>query len=238
VGEPGRALAETNAFEVMWTPLFIRDPDLAPGIDETDMEATDLLATMADLLGVDLPYEVQGASAVSDPDTSGTKRYMRLQNAFQVEPDALLDIDTASNYAQLLADHWPVVPVDDPVGAFYRRYPLGGLYGRAIADLEVGPSAGSATLDQREAVESGGDGPLSAYLGGEIDVDGAGADPWVVVALDGVVQGFSPLFPMVDTDSAYSILLSEEAAGEDGGHEVDLYLTDGPDQPLRPLTPS
>jgi len=53
-----------------------------------------------------------------------------------------------------------------------------------------------------------------------------------------VVQGFSPLFPMVDTDSAYSILLSEEAAGGDGGHEVDLYLTDGPDQPLRPLTPS
>ena len=71
VDEPGRALGEDNAFEVMWTPLFIRDPDLAPGVDETDMEATDLLPTMADLLGIDLPYEVQGASAVSRPGHHG-----------------------------------------------------------------------------------------------------------------------------------------------------------------------
>jgi hypothetical protein len=235
VGEPGRALAESNAFEVMWTPLFIRDPDLAHGVDETDMEATDLLPTMADLLDVDLPYEVAGASAVSAPDTSGTKRYQRLQNAFQVEPDALLDIDTASNYARLLDDHWPAVEVDDPVAGFYRRYPLGGLYGQAVTDLTVGGPAGTATLDQRDALESGGAGPLPAYLGGEIDVDGTGDDTWVVVAVDGVVQGFSQLFPMVDTESAYCILLSEEAASG-SGHEVDLYVTDGPDQPLRPLT--
>jgi Sulfatase len=234
VGEPGRALGEDNAFEVMWTPLFIRDPDLAHGIDETDVEATDLLPTMADLLDVDLPYEVDGASAVSAPDTSGTKRYQRLQNAFQVEPDALLDIDTASNYARLLDDHWPIVEVDAPVAGFYRRYPLGGLYGQAVADLTVGEPAGTATLDQRDGLEGGGDGALPAYLGGEIDVDGAGDDTWVVVAVNGVVQGFSQLFPMVDTESAYSILLSQEAASG-AGHQVDLYVTDGPDQPLRPL---
>ncbi|HEY8058848.1 MAG TPA: sulfatase-like hydrolase/transferase, partial [Acidimicrobiales bacterium] len=235
VGEPGRALGEDNAFEVMWTPLFIRDPDLAHGVDETDVEATDLLPTMADLLDVDLPYEVAGASAVSAPDTSGTKRYQRLQNAFQVEPDALLDIDTASNYARLLDDHWPVVEVDDPVAGFYRRYPLGGFYGQAVTDLTVGEPAGTATLDQSDAPEAGDDGPLPAYLGGEIDVDGAGDETWVVAAVDGVVQGFSPLFPMVDTESAYSVLLSQEAASG-GSHQVDLYVTDGPAQPLRPLT--
>ena len=41
---------------------------------------------------------------------------------------------------------------------------------------------------------------------------------------------------MIDTDSAYSVLLSEDAAGDGGDHQVDLYVTDGPDQPLRPLT--
>ena len=40
---------------------------------------------------------------------------------------------------------------------------------------------------------------------------------------------------MVDTESAYSILLSQEAASG-AGHQVDLYVTDSPDQPLRPLT--
>ena len=120
----GRSV-ENNAFEVMWTPLFIRDPDLAHGVDETDMEATDLLPTMADLLDVDLPYDVDGASSVSAPDTSGTKRYQRLQNAFQVEPDALLDIDTAANYARLLDDHWPVVDGRRPRGRLLPPLPAG-----------------------------------------------------------------------------------------------------------------
>ena len=53
--------------------------------------------------------------------------------------------------------------------------------------------------------------------------------------VDGVVAGFSRLFPMIDTDSAFSILLAQDAAGA-GGHAIDLYLTDGPDATLRPLT--
>ncbi len=77
-----------------------------------------------------------------------------------------------------------------------------------MADLDVAGPAGTADLDQLDAVRDGGDGPQPAYLGGQVDVDGVDAeDAWVVAAVDGVVQGFSQLFPMVDTDSAFSILL-------------------------------
>jgi hypothetical protein len=238
VDSPGRALADDNVHEVMWTPLFVRSPGLAHGVDETDVEASDLLPTIADLLDVDLPYEVDGASAVSQPDTSGSKRYMRLQNPFQLEPTALLDVDTASHYEDLLTDHWPDIDVADPVGAFYRRYPLGPLYGQPVSGLEVAEPAGSADVDQLAALTEGSDGPIPAYVGGRIDVPDAGDDTWVVVAVDGVVEGFSPLFPLVDTESAFSVLLAEDVVAEGGPHDVQLFVTTGPDAPLRPLTTS
>jgi hypothetical protein len=234
VDSPGRALSPDNTHEVMWTPLFIRDPTLPRGPVDTDVEATDVLATMADLLDTDLPYDTEGRSAITDPDTSGVKRYMRLQNPFQTEPDALLEIDTASNYERLLADHWPRVDVDDPVGGFYRRYDLAPLYGRPVDELTLGPPAGSAEVDQLDDLTEGAE-PLPAYVGGTIEVAGADDDTWVVVAVDGVVQGFSQLFPMIDTDSAFSVLLDQDVVAG-GGHEVDLFVTDGPDAPLRPLT--
>jgi len=235
VDQPGRALSSANAHEVMWTPLFIRDPTLTHGIDETDIEATDLLPTMADLLGIELPYVVDGASAVSEPDTSGTKRYQRLQNPFQPEPDALLNIDTANNYRRLLSDLWPTVDVDDPVGSFYRQYPLGDVYGQEVADLQVGEGSGSAELDQLDAVRDGEDGAQPAYLGGQVDLDGIDADDaWVVAVVDGVVEGFSPLFAMLDTDAAFSILVDQDVVGGEP-HDIDLYVTEGPGGPLHPL---
>ncbi|HYF46664.1 MAG TPA: sulfatase-like hydrolase/transferase, partial [Acidimicrobiales bacterium] len=235
VDSPGRALSDTNAHEVMWTPLFIRAPGLPHGVDDTDVEATDLLPTIADILEVDVPYEdVYGRSAISDPDTSGIKRYQRLQNPFQPEPDALVEVDVASNYERLLSSHWPDIDVADPVGAFYRRYPLGPLHGRSVDELPRGSPAGSAELDQLDRLQAPPDGPLPAYLGGQVDVPGSGEGTWVVVAVDGVVQGFSQLFPMVDTESAFAVLLDQEVAAG-GPHEVELFVTTGADQPLRPL---
>jgi hypothetical protein len=102
-----------------------------------------------------------------------------------------------------------------------------------VSELEEGSPAGSAELVQLERLTEGGDGPLPAYLGGHIDVPGSDEDTWVVLALDGVVQGFSQLFPRVDTESAFSILLDQEVAAET--HEVELFVTTGPDEPLRPL---
>ncbi len=235
-GEPGRALGRRNVPDVMWTPLFVRAPGLEPGTDDTDVEATDLLPTLADLLGVDLPYEVDGQSAASQPDTSGRKRYQRIQNPFQPEPDALLSIDTEANLARLLDEDWPVVPVDDPVGAFYARYPMGTLVGRATDDLDVAAAdAGAATVADLDALADGGDGPVAAYVSGTVG-GGVPADAWVVLALDGRVAAVSPQYPVVDSSSAFSMLLDQATATTTGGgHEVALFWSASPTGPLHPL---
>ncbi len=235
-GEPGRAIGATNMPDVMWTPLFIRTPALAPGPVDTDVEASDLLPTIADLLGVELPYESDGQSAVSAPDTSGEKRYQRLQNPFQVEPDALLSIPTAENLQRVLTEPWPEVDAEDPVAGFYARYELASLMGRPTSDLTVGSPAGSADFAQLAELRDGTDGPLPAYLGGSIDAPGAGAEDWVVVAVDGTVAGYSALFPGIDSETSFGLLLAEDVVAGGGPHDVDLFLATTPDAPLRPLT--
>jgi Sulfatase len=228
VDEPGRALGEQNTPEIMWTPLFIRMSGLPHGVDDANVQATDVLPTIADLLDIDVDYDVNGSSAVGRPERGDqTKQYMRLQNFFQVEPDALLDIDGAANLQRLLTEPWPDVDVDDPVGAFYRRTPLGDLYGQRVDDLDLAEAPpGSVHVDQLDALEGGGDGPLPAFLGGTVgdDVD---PDTWVVVAVNGRVAAMSSLYPTASSDRAFSVLLDEDAVDR-SGNDVQLFLAEAP----------
>ena len=234
VDQPGRALSSGTPTRSCGRRCSSGTRRWPPGSTTTDIEATDLLPTMADLLGIELPYAVDGASAVSHPDTSGTKRYQRLQNPFQPEPDALLNIDTAGNYRRLLSDLWPTVDVDDPVGSFYRQYP--SVTSTAVTwPSSSGPGGGSAELDQLDAIQEGGDEAQPAYLGGQVDLDGIDPDDaWVVVAVDGVVQGFSRLFAMLDADTAFSILVDQDVVG---GEPTTSTSTSSPPPPA-PSTPS
>jgi Sulfatase len=238
VDEPGRALGARNVPEIMWTPLFIRSPGLAHGVNDANVQATDLLPTLADLLDIDLDYDVDGSSVVGRPDGGDTdKQYMRLQNFFQVEPDELVTVDGEENLHRLLTEPWPAVDPDDPVGAFYRRTPLGDLYGDAVDTLDLGlPADGSAHVDQLDAVEAGGDGPLPAFVGGTVD-ESIAADAWVVVALNGEVAAMSPLFPTATSDRAFSVLLAEDLLDR-SGNDLELFVSEGPGLPLRPLAAS
>jgi len=104
-----------------------------------------------------------------------------------------------------------------------------------VADLEIGPDGGAAELDQLDAIREGTDGSQPAYLGGQVDLDGVDADgAWVVAVVDGVVRGFSRLFPMLDTDTAFSVLVDQDVVG-DGAHAIDLYVIESSTGPLLPL---
>jgi hypothetical protein len=109
--------------------------------------------------------------------------------------------------------------------------------GRSVDELTLGSPAGSADFGQLAELRDGTDGPLPAYIGGTIDVSGADADEdWVVMAVDGRVVGFSALFPGIESDTSFGLLLAEEVVAGGTPHDVDLYLATTPDRPLRPLT--
>lgn len=68
--EPIRGTSDANAWEIMWVPFFVRAPGLPAGVvDDRAVSSVDILPTIADVLGIELPFETDGVSAlVADPE--------------------------------------------------------------------------------------------------------------------------------------------------------------------------
>ena len=74
VGFPYRRYTTGADFDsIMWTPLFIKAPHQGAGrptpgrVDDRPMLSIDVLPTMADILGVKIPWKVDGRSALGQP---------------------------------------------------------------------------------------------------------------------------------------------------------------------------
>lgn len=250
-GERGRAITDDNAFEVMWTPLFVRSPGLESGPTDVNAQAVDVLPTIAALGAVDLPFATDGSPLVQVDGTrivpvdgvggdSGIKSYARFTNAFQPEDDAVLDVHVDRELPRVLAAGRDVTSAeaDDPIGSFHRSTPHGALYGKPIDALDVGrPAPVDLRLDQLDRLRDGAEqGALPAYVGGwtSSDLGGGRAEPWFAIALDGVVAALSPVFPGPDRDQAIATMI-DPARLDRSGHDVTAYLVTTPGGPLRPV---
>jgi hypothetical protein len=62
--EQRRALTEGNACDVLGVPLFIKRPhERAGGVSDRNVELIDVLPTIADVVGIEIPWRVDGGSA-------------------------------------------------------------------------------------------------------------------------------------------------------------------------------
>lgn len=237
-GQARRVLTETNAHEILGSALFVRAPGLEPGTTDVNMVSSDLLPTLADLMGTELPWDADGRSILAADDgsadsTEGEKPYYRFSNRWFYEPDAVLRLDSAELLADLLGEVPRPLSADDPLGSLYRRTPPGDLYGRPVEELAVGPPLEvTASVEGLDDLRSGGEGPVRAYVGGGL-VDGEADDgAWVVGAVDGIVSGMSAIFTEERHERGFAFLLDADRVGPDGV-DLDLYLWE--DGSLRPI---
>jgi hypothetical protein len=67
-GEPSRALGQRNTPDLMWVPQFIKAPGQDGGVvDDRNWEQVDLLPTVADLVGIPVPWPTEGVSQAGLP---------------------------------------------------------------------------------------------------------------------------------------------------------------------------
>ena len=89
-GRPFKGIDDETVADIMPVPLFIKRPQQHEGIvSDRDVEAVDLIPTIADLLDTTLPWHADGVSALADDAGDGVKR-MQHTAATRV-----MDIDTA-----------------------------------------------------------------------------------------------------------------------------------------------
>jgi len=236
-GGPLRAFTEQNLHEVASVPLFVKAPRQRDGVvDDVNLSAPDLLPTIADMLGFEVPWDTDGASAL-DPevDRGPTKLITRHQDLPRYPwPDQTFSIDVRTLQRRLRRDAFmPADPSADPSLWPYLIGPGADLVGRPVEEFRVGAPAGvQATIDSPQSFDhvNLSRGVLTALVAGNVSGDPGNA--LVAVVLNGRIAGGSPTFPRNGANGGFEVLTPDRFFRQ-GRNDLQLYLVEG--SVLRPL---
>ncbi len=240
-GEPVRGLtveefAEEAAPELMWVPFFVKAPDQAEGeVSDAGVETVDVLPTIADVLGVDLPWRIDGASARGRgrPDGAPKAFFQSQVVTFGVTPGQRAEVDPAEGWAEVLRRSLPEALRGGGELDPYRVGPRPEWVGRDVGELQVGPTSDvTAVVDDADRLadidlESN---RVPSLVTGHLE--GAPDGSVVVLAVGGRVAAVVPTFREGDQPAAFAAVLPEPLLPA-GDADLQVSLL-GPGDSVRP----
>jgi Sulfatase len=192
-GEHHRALGQRNAPNLMWVPQFIKAPGQDTGtVDDRNWEQVDLLPTIADLLGIQVPWATEGSSQTGKPTRQRSEKWW-----YDI-PGHRKVRDGPANWKVVLAGETDtLVRGADGVRGLYRFGAAADLVYRDPASVgPIGGGPATAVLDDGRlfgTIEPGS-GMVPALVSGRL-ASPAPAGASVLVAVNGRIGGVSSLFP-------------------------------------------
>jgi Sulfatase len=227
-GEKPRRLGPRNAPQLMWVPAFVKAPRQDQGrVDDRNFEQVDLLPTVADLLGVRVPWRMDGLSQTGPPARQrGDKWWFDIPGRRQVR-------DGPSNFSIVLQGETDsLVRASEGVRGLYRFGAFADLVYRDPATVgPIGGAAASAKLDdwKRYRRIDPGSGQVPALVSGKLTSPLPPAGSTVLVAVNGRIAGESKLFPDRPGEAAASFAVIAPdflfKAG-DGRRQLQVYQVD------------
>ncbi|CAN5856322.1 hypothetical protein BH23ACT2_BH23ACT2_29020 [soil metagenome] len=230
-----------------WTPLFIKEPgQREASVVDDNVNALDVLPTLADLAGVEVDWEVEGRSlADGDPPADRAKPMIVREPedfATVLEGDVVaLDADGLGAIESAPATG----PPSDELRV-WRHGRHGDLLGRRISDVgvceETGPVGTFALSELWDEYVAGTLEPsesLPLWLEGTLDAPDARD---IAASVDGTVAAWGTShFPAADSDAGssesnvFGLLLSEPVIRDAVGSPVLYEIVDEPGCGLRRL---
>lgn len=231
-----RAIEDGNEPDIAWVPLLVKAPGQGEGEPRDDNVMTvDVVPTIADELGIDLPWDVDGIPvdrAADEPDR--VKVYSPHQaDGLQPEPgEEYIRLDWREHLDDVL-DYRPATG-SGPDGV-WKLTDHGELFGRDVAGLEE--SSGEAREEEREVMAGEVVVDSSEDLG---DTDVGEPLQLEVVAGTDLDEGQVAAFALNGTIAALGEVQPEERGPgrlvhgmlppwlfEQGENELTAYLVDG-----------
>jgi hypothetical protein len=209
--------------DILRVPLFVKTPHQPRAdVDDRRAETIDVLPTIADALGVELPWSADGTSLLSADFPNRDERV-----AYTNEGQPLRfagDLPIRDSLDRKLSIFGP------GVRGLYTFGPYAALLGRPASD-RIGPAAAPCRLQLASELFADGPGQRPVRILGLLRCEERPAPrPQLAIAVDGVVEAVAPAFETRDGDWLVSAFLPEEAFGERG--ELESFLVGGP--PERP----
>ena len=222
-GQPLRGVRDSNYADIAPVPLFVKAPHQEHGeIVDRPVQTVDVLPTIADVLGVRLPWPVDGRSGFSNSRASvelvkGGGRTLT-HDAGEL---------TARTHA--LVRRWTAVfGAGTPLTSLYGVGPAQGLVGRATARLATTTSRVTATLDADAAEDLDSVDLSSSFLPTNVTGTLHGGRPGLILALavDGRIAATTESFKRQGGATQFEAVLPETAL-RNGRNDVQLFVVNG-----------
>jgi hypothetical protein len=217
-----RHAARSNFQQILWTPLFVKAPGQEAGaITDRPALSVDVLPTMADILGVKIPWKIDGRSLRGAQRTDGQRPFMHRDAGLGVPAQ----FPGPLGFARVRRAR--AAPLGgDPRLRIYRIGPYGRLVGQEVEPLQRNSSASPVgTLSSPgdfDNVDPAARVNKWTRVDGTINGPGVAVRRTVAIAVNGRVAGLA----FVDELSQYHALLAPTLFAS-GHNDVAAYLVTG-----------
>jgi hypothetical protein len=230
-GESRRGATQVTLPDIAFVPLFVKQPGQEQGeVVDYHVEILDVLPTIAEALGITMPWRINGRSALQDP-RRGTVRV-------RTRPREAADGETEAPFATVVQRQEAAISRKATlfgVGDWARLFavdPHRDLRGRLVETLDVvGSSADRATIDHEATRRLAASMPVGlpfvpSPLQGH--VTGAGARPGRPLALvvNGRVAALATTYAA--SGGVRFSALPPESAFQNRRNVISFYWVDGP----------
>ena len=229
-GDDRRAPTSTNLAEVAYVPLLVKPPGRRGAtIEDAHVETVDIVPTVADALGVPLPWAVDGTSVLRGPGSP----LVRLPRQGVATDAALLEpLRQAAlrRQVRLFGSRGN--------GSLFSGGEHGVLLGRRLTTLRRAESRGlRATIEHSTRVRlrsvNPRSGVLPALIGGRVEGPGASAGRTVTVALNGRIAAVTRTYSV--GGAVRFAALVRESAFRRGANTAEVFAVESAGGRLRAL---
>jgi len=223
-GEPRRAITDENAYEVGLVPLFIKAPNQKDGVvDNMPARTVDVLPTVAEHLGLEVPWEHEGQSLVSD------ERDVRPLD-IEARAGHLVGLrDPEGGVRSAVAHLQSVFGTRDGSLELFSLGDYDAVLGQSPEQAVVGSSGISARVDEawrlaHVAPKTGFFVPgfVHGHLDGDVD-EGL----HVGVAVNGEIGTVVPVFDVDDDGARFNAIVPDESFAS-GFNDLEIVAVSGP----------
>jgi hypothetical protein len=220
----GQALDDATVGQLAWVPLLVKEPGQGAGtVSDANVLTVDVVPTIADVLDVEVPWEVDGRSALGAPRSTATKPFHRSDvNQFGVESLPPVEIDEAVGWRSVTgAAVDGFFAHDDPGDARWHVGEDADLVGRRTSDAGIAElTLLELTLDDADRYELDGDARLvPALVQGDL-ARAVPGDP-LAIAVNGVISGVAPAYA-ADGAVRFAAMV-DDGAFRTGSNEITVH---------------
>ncbi len=236
-----------NYTDIMWTPLFFKYPGQSAGVvDDRPAQSIDVLPTIADVIKAKIPWKIDGSSLLDPPRADFPREFDQTKGNSFTPPDAIgpekgqryLLMDPAG--FQDVLKHQTVAPGGEKSLRVYRVGPYGGLVGRSVSELPVGPVtrptlANVGGVPKYDFIDP--DAYIAPWTYLEAIISNLDEDTWIAVGLNGKIASVGQALPFQGKPTGILTTIVAQQFAVKGPNQIKLYAISGsPDAPqLRDL---